>query len=154
MINLSAIFKAIFFVIVGGMIVLAVFALVTLPVPSGPLTEAQIEQTVVVEVNVRLTETAVVATPTALPDIDATVAARLAAEPAPTDDPNLIPVSQLEESGGIVSVVGGIVNTVFSLLRGLWNLFSFGGVWLQLCCCLVIPIGALIALARESMTGG
>lgn len=149
--NFSKLFKAAFFLIVGGMIVLAVFAMLTRPTPPGPLTDAQIEQTIVAEVNTRLTQTAVIATPTALPDIDATVAARLAASPMPTDDPNLIPVSQLEEGGAVVGFAGGLINAVFSLLRGIWNLFSFGGVWLQVCCCLLVPIGALVALARESM---
>jgi hypothetical protein len=105
----------------------------------------------VAAVNVALTETAVIATPTGLPDIEATVAARLESSPAPTPDPNLIPESDLEASGGLVAFVGGIINAVFSILRWLWNLFAFGGVGLQLCCCLIIPIGALIALARESL---
>jgi hypothetical protein len=60
-------------------------------------------------------------------------------------------VAQLEEGGGIISFIGSIINAIFGLLRGLWNLFSFGGVGLQLCCCLLIPLGALVALARESM---
>lgn len=149
--NFSGLFRLAFIVVVGGMIVLAVFALLTRPAPPGPLTEAQIEQTVVAEVSARLTQTAAVAPPTALPDIEATVAARLAETPAPTADPNLIPVDQLEESGGIISAIGGLINAIFGLLRGIWNLFSFGGVWLQVCCCLVIPIGALVLLARESV---
>lgn len=149
--KISSVFKIAFFLVVGGMVVLAVFAMLTRPVPPGPLTQAQIEQTVVAEVNARLTQTAAVAPPTTLPDIEATVAARLAASPAPTDDPNLIPVSQLEESGGAVGFVGGVVNGLFGLLRGLWNLFSFGGIGLQLCCCLLIPLGALVALGRESL---
>jgi hypothetical protein len=152
--NFSGPFRLAFVLIVGGMIVLAVFALLTQPAPPGPLTEAQIEQTVVAEVNMRLTQTAGVAPPTAMPDIDATVAARLAETPAPTNDPNLIPADQLEESGGIVALIGGVINTAFSLLRSTWNLFSFGGVWLQVCCCLVIPIGALMLLARESRPAG
>lgn len=149
--NFSGLFRLAFILVVGGMIVLAVFALLTRPAPSGPLTEAQIEQTVVAEVNTRLTQTAVVAPPTALPDIEATVAARLAQTPLPTSDPNLIPTDQLEASGGVVALIGGLLNAVFGLLRGIWNLFSFGGVWLQVCCCLVIPIGALVLLARESL---
>lgn len=152
--NFSGLFKTAFVLVVGGMIVLAVFALLTRPAPTGPLTEAQIEQTVVAEVNARLTQTAVVAPPTAMPDIDATVAARLLETPMPTVDPNLIPADQLEESGGIVALIGGLINAIFSLLRGIWNLFSFGGVWLQVCCCLVIPIGALVLLARESRPAG
>ncbi len=149
--KVSSVFKIAFLLIVGVMIVLAVFAMVTRPVPPGPLTQAQVEQTVVAEVDARLTQTAVVAPATALPNIEATVAARLAASPAPTDDPNLIPVAQLEESGGAVGFVGGVANGIFGLLRGLWNLFSFGGIGLQLCCCLLVPLGALVALARESI---
>ncbi|MBZ0298692.1 MAG: hypothetical protein K8J31_03080, partial [Anaerolineae bacterium] len=118
--NLSGLFKGAFFLVVGGMIVLAVFAMLTRPAPSGPLTAEQIEQTVSAEVSVRLTETAVVAPATSLPDIEATVAARLANTPSPTDDPNLIPVSQLEGSGGVVSVLGGLINGIFGLLRGVW----------------------------------
>lgn len=145
----SPVFKGAFFLIIGGMIFIAVLAQINRP--PGPLSEADIEQTVAAGVNMALTETAVIATPTALPDVEATVAARLQTSPVPTDDPNLIPVSDLERQGGIISVIGGIINGVFSLLGSLWNLFSFGGVALQLCCCLLIPIGALIALARESM---
>ncbi len=149
--NLSPVFKIAFFVIVGAMIVLAGFAMLTRPAPAGPLTQAQIEQTVVAEVDARMTQTAAVAPPTALPDVEATVQARLAASPAPTEDPNLIPQEQLETSGGIISFVGGLLNGLFGLLRGVWNIFSFGGVWLQVCCCILLPLGALAALARESM---
>ncbi len=147
--NVSRLFKIIFFLTVAAMLVLTVFAL--LNQPPGPLTDAQIEETVVAEVNLRRTQTATVAPSTALPDIEATVAARLESTPSPTADPNLIPVSDLETSGGVVSFIGGIINGIFGLLRGIWNLFSFGGIGLQLCCCLLMPIGALVALARESI---
>lgn len=147
--NLSSIFKIAFILVIAAMIVLVVIALLNRP--AGPLTQEQVEQTVIAAVNIALTETAVVATPTALPDIDATVAARLASTPVPTSDPNLIPESDLQASGGVIALVGGLINGVFSVLRGIWNLFSFGGIGLQLCCCLIIPLGALAALARESM---
>ena len=142
--NLSPVFKAAFFLIIGGMIVLAGIALLT---RSASLSvEEQIEATVVAEVALRTTQTAVAVTP----DIEATVRARLETSPVPTDDPNLIPVEQLESSGGIISFIGGVVNGLFSILRAVWNLFGFGGVGLQVCCCLLIPLGALLALARES----
>lgn len=142
--KLSSLFKMVFLLVIGGMIVLAVFALLTRS--GSPSAEEQVEQTVVAEVALRTTQTAVAVTP----DIEATVSARLESSPVATADPNLIPVEQLETSGGMVSLIGGLLNSLFSILRSLWNVFSFGGVWLQLCCCLVLPLGALIALARES----
>ena len=147
--NVSRIFKIIFFLTIAVMLILTVFALLNRP--PGPLTAEQIESTVVAEVNLRLTQTATVAPLTALPDIEATVAARLESTPLPTTDPSLISVADLEASGGIVSFIGGIINGIFGFLRSVWNLFSFGGVALQICCCLIIPIGALVALARESL---
>ena len=143
--NLSPVFKLVFFVVIGGMILLAVIALLTRP-PERSL-EEQIEETVVAEVALRTTQTVVATTP----DIEATVAVRLETSPVPTSDPNLIPTEQLAANGGIVASLGGILNGLFSILRSLWNLFSFGGVGLQLCCCLLVPLGALVALARESL---
>ena len=145
--NVSRVFKLIFFVTIAVMLLLAVFALLNPP----PDPAEQLELTVVAEVNLRLTQTAVVEPDSGTPDIEGTVTARLESTPLPTTDPNLIPAADLEASGGFVSFVGGIINGVFGLLRSLWNLFSFGGIALQLCCCLLIPIGALVALARESM---
>ena len=114
------------------------------PEPAS-LNATQVELTVQAAVDLRLTEAAALATTTPLPDIDATVEARL--EVSPTPAPTLAPTPEPPDSifGNGEGVLGGL----WSIITGLWNLFAFGGIALQLCCCIVLPGGLLILALRD-----
>lgn len=116
------------------------------PAPA-PLNATQVEETVQAAVDARLTEAAALATATPLPDIDATVEARLRVTPSPV--PTLTPTP--EPPSGVVGAVGGVLGGLWSIISGLWNLFAFGGIGLQLCCCIVIP-GGLLLLALNDLS--
>ncbi|MBZ0293354.1 MAG: hypothetical protein K8L99_12375 [Anaerolineae bacterium] len=138
---MSRFFRFIFWVVLLGMLVLVVVGLLReQPAADGALSPTQVEQTVQAAVVGTQTAIAVEATATTLPDIEATVEARLQVTPTPTPPP---PEGL---AGAAESALGG----VWSIIRSLWNIFAFGGIGLQLCCCLLIPGGLLLLLLNDT----
>ncbi len=133
----SRLLRFVFWLILLVMLVLVGISLLTDPTPTGDaaLNATQVEQTVQAAVDQRLTAVAAQATPTAFPDIEATVQFRLTVTPTPAPE-----VSPVEE------VTGGI----WSFLRSIWNLFAFGGIWLQICCCLLLPGAVLLLFINDT----
>lgn len=138
--KLSGVFKALFYVVLGAMVLAGIVMLIARPEPQGPLSPTQVEQTVQAEVGARLTQTAAVATATPLPDVNATVEARLTVTPPPSPTP---------EPPTVTESVQNALGPVWSILSWVWNLFAFGGIWLQVCCCILIPGGLLLVLASD-----
>lgn len=141
---LSRLFRLISIVIIGGMLVLAVFALTFAPPTPQEAAATQQEQTI--QAQMIAIQTQLVGTP----DAAATARARLTATAAPTPS-----ISERAEDAAEDAASGtlGFLGGIWGFLRGLWNLFSFGGLPLQCLCCLIIPLGGLFLLARESAVG-
>ena len=135
---MSRFFRFIFWLVLLGMLALVGIGLLTdnPPEADSPLDPTRIEQTVQAQVEAAQTAIALLATATDLPDIEATVEARLQISPTPTPEP----------PEGVAAAASG----VWSLLRSLWNIFAFGGIWLQICCCLLIPGGILLLLINDT----
>jgi hypothetical protein len=138
--KLTGVFKWVFYLVLGGMALAGLLMLIAQPGPAEPLSPTQVEQTVQAEVNARLTQTAAAATATPLPDVQATVAARLTITPSPPPPP---------EPPSAAETVQNALGPVWSVLSWFWNLFAFGGIWLQVCCCILVPVGLLLVLAGD-----
>jgi hypothetical protein len=133
----TRLFRIVAGLILLAMLILAGIALITQEPPEEVRRATQLAQTVQARVDERMTAAAAQITATPPPgeaEIEATVEALLTATPAPPPQPD--PLQNL--GGGI-----------WSILRGLWDLFAFGGLWLQICCCLLIPGGVLLLFISD-----
>ncbi len=139
--KLTGLFKGIFYIVLGGMALAGLVMLIAQPGPAEtPTAPTQVELTVQAEVNLRLTQTAAAATPAPAPDVNATAAARLTITPPPSATP--APPSAAETAQAALGPLWTVISSV-------WNLFAFGGIWLQACCCILLPLGLLLVLARD-----
>lgn len=139
--KLSGLFKWIFYLVLGGMALAGLVMLIVQPGPAAaPGAPTQVELTVQAEVGLRLTQTAAAATPAPPPDVNATVAARLTITPPPPSTPEPPTPAEAAQSA---------LGPVWTVISSVWNLFAFGGVWLQACCCILLPLGLLLVLARD-----
>lgn len=143
------VFRILFTVALLLMVVLGVLSLFS----SQPSPEESLQQTVDAGVRARSTEMALL---TGTPDatqvqatVNALVDATMTAANAPTATPTPVP-GTVEQVGGTVF---GVIGWLWSVVLALWNLFSFGGVWMQVCCCIVMPGIILIAMLREGTFG-
>ncbi len=133
----SRLFRFLFWLILLAMLVLVGISLLTdaTPADDAAVSATQVEQTIQAAVDQRLTAVAAQSSATPFPDIEATVQFRLTATPTP-----------VPEIGAVESITGGI----WSFLRSIWNLFAFGGIWLQICCCLLIPGSILLLFINDT----
>jgi hypothetical protein len=140
--KLTGVFKWIFYLVLGAMALAGLVMLIAQPEPEGPPPGAptQAELTVQAEVNLRLTQTAAAVATPAPADVQATVAARLTITPPPSPTP---------EPPSTAETLQNALGPVWTIISAVWNLFAFGGVWLQVCCCILIPLGLLLVLARD-----
>lgn len=138
---MSRFFRFIFWIVLLGMLVLVVIGLLSeQPATDSTLSPTQVEQTVQAAVVGTQTAIAIEATPTTLPNIEATVEARLQVTPTATPAPQ----------EGVASAAESALGGIWSIIRSLWNVFAFGGIGLQLCCCLLIPGGLLLLLVNDT----
>lgn len=122
--------------------------------PSG-LNSVQVENTVQVEVNRRLTELA----PT--PDLNATVDARLtdiARSATPTSTPNR-PSPEPEANNKVANTTSQDINLwrsianfaslIFSLAGRIWSMVSQYGIVAQSLCCVIPLIGGSVTIFKQ-----
>jgi cytoskeletal protein RodZ len=139
--SLSKIFRAIFVLLLVGMFGVLLVSVFVRP----PTAEQALELTVQAQVAAQSTAIAAVASATSPADLEATVQARVeatqtaAAQPTPSEAERAV--------GQATSWFSGI----WAAVVWLWNIFAFGGLCLQLFCCVLAPLGVVLALARESM---
>jgi hypothetical protein len=155
--RLSQPLRTVGYLLVIGMVVLAVWGLINRPEPPVLLNNEQIEATVQAGVIRTLTAQA----PT--PDIQGTIDARatdvargtpLPPTASPTPEPSPTPQPSIEQqissgANNVLGFVGGVFNALWGLVMGLWNFLAFGGVLLQVCCCVGIPALIVIGLVAE-----
>jgi hypothetical protein len=155
--RLSQPLRTVGYLLVIGMIVLALWGLINRPEPPVLLNSEQIEATV--QSGVIRTLTAQAPTPNIQGTIDAratevALGTPLPPSATPTAEPSATPEPSIEQqiSSGANNVLGfvtGVFNALWGLVMGLWNFLSFGGVVLQVCCCVGIPALIVIGLAAE-----
>ncbi len=135
--NTSQLFRLAFWLILLAILILTGIGLLTQQpdLSQDAIQATQVEQTVQAEVEQRLTQSANVATTTPQPDINSTVEARL------TITPTAVPE---------VSAAESVTSGIWSFLRSIWNLFAFGGIGLQICCCLLIPGGVILLFINDT----
>jgi hypothetical protein len=148
-VTIPRIFRILFSLALALMVLLGVLSLFS----QQPSPEVSLQQTVDAGVRARSTELALL---TGTPDatqiqatVNALVDATMTAANAPTVTPTPVP-SAVEQVG---SSAVGIIGWLWSVVLALWNLFAFGGVWMQVCCCIVVPGIILLAVLREGTFG-
>lgn len=131
--NLSRSMTVMFWVILAGMLGLALFAL-TRPAPPAPANlETAQAQTIEAGLSARLTQIAAGWTATPPPNIDETIEARVSAELNATSTRTPTPTPTTEPS--IVDRVIGENSAIGSI----WGFFGGIGWLAQVLCCLLLP---------------
>lgn len=155
--NLSKPLRALWVFLVLGMIALGIYGLANRPQPPVELSPEQVEATVSAATVRTLTAQA----PT--PDVQGTIDARttqvalgtpLPATNTPTPEPSPTPPPSVSEAvsettEGALSFLASIWNLIWGIITGIWNFLSFGGICLQVGCCLIIPIAVILLALKD-----
>ncbi|MEO1165699.1 MAG: hypothetical protein AAFV98_18080 [Chloroflexota bacterium] len=150
-ITLSRVLRYGGFAILLGMLILSLVYQYT-----NPPTDAEaIEATVQAGVNQGLTE---VAQQTGTPEatalqstvdarIDATLTAIVISSATPTPDPDRTPTEEAVDN--TVGFFETLLAPILNILASMWNFAGLGGVWLQVCCCIVPPIAIVVGIIND-----
>jgi hypothetical protein len=148
-ITIPKIFRTLFMLALLVMVALGVLSMFS----QTPTPEESLQQTVDAGVRARSTELAML---TGTPDatqvqatVNAIVDATITAANAPTATPTP-PPGTVEQVGGAVQ---GVIGWLWGIVMALWNLFGFGGFWMQVCCCIVVPGIIFFAMLRDGTLG-
>lgn len=109
--------------------------------------EESVAATVQAGVNAGLTEViALTGTPDATAiqaTIDAGVEATLAKAQTDTESQSSGSNTDSGETNAVVSWIMNLINTVVGFVLGIWNFAGRGGIFVQVCCC-IVPIGLVV----------
>lgn len=150
-ITLSRVLRYGGFAILVGMLILSLVYQFTNPLAGDEALEA----TVQAGVNQRLTEVAQqtgTPEPTAIQStvearIDATLTAVVALSATPTPDPDRTPTEEAVDN--TVGFFESLLAPILGLLGSVWNFAGLGGIWLQVCCCVVPPIAIVVGIIND-----
>lgn len=137
--RLSQGLRGVFYAVLVGMVVLALFAL-TRPQPEPLDPAAALERTIEAGVNAQLTQ---IASGQPTPDLAATIQARAQAELTATSTPTPTPTATPPPS-----VVDQVIGPD-SLIGSVWGFFGGIGWLAQALCCLLLPGLVLLGIALD-----
>lgn len=148
-INIALIFRIVFVIAIIGMIGLGLAGIFVNP----PTVQDAIEMTVESGVSARSTEIALLTGTPDADEIQATVNAIIDSTMTAVVMPTATATPPPTAGEQAVSTATGFVGWVLGILLWMWNLFSFGGLWTQLCCCIGLPLLFVLSAFRDGTFG-